>query len=148
MSMSTLPYPDENQASQFAVMLEAGLTATQAILYFIESDDPGYLGQVAARWTRARTVQKAQQALLDKSWAAMSTDERMKVALDRHYSQLATILFSTHYAEANPQEKGKMDEARKALESKVAGTAGKGDPFSRFMDDLNTGKLKLAARIQ
>lgn len=143
----SLPYPDDKQASQFAVMLDAGLTATQAILYFIESEDPGYLASIAARWERSRAVKQAIKSLMGKDWHEMSTSERIAAALDRTYNQMAAMLISVHYAEANPQEKQKLDEARKSLEAKVAGTAGKADPFQQFMADLNSGKLKLAQPV-
>lgn len=145
--MNTLPYPTVEQAGQFAVMLDAGLTATQAILYFAESEDPGYLATLASRWERSRAVKTAIRDLMGKDWHEMTTEERAKAALDRTYNQMAAMLMSVHYAEANPQELGKLNEARKSLESKIAGTAGKADPFQQFMADLNSGKLKLAQPV-
>jgi hypothetical protein len=53
------------------------------------------------------------------------------------------MLFSNNYIEANSTDKQKLDTARGAIESKLAGTAGKLDALSQFYDDINSGKLKL-----
>jgi hypothetical protein len=139
-----LPLPTDNEATQFAVMLQSGLPAGQAILYFTDSDDPGYVSSLSQRWVRSRAVGLALRQLMKKSWQEMTTEERMRYALDLHYNQLATLLFSQNYIEANPQDKIKMDEARKSLESKLAGTAGKMNALENFYSDLREGKIRLA----
>ena len=141
VQMVTLP--DDNQAHQFATMLQAGLPASQAILYFIESDDPLEITQAIKKWSNSRAVRRAAAKLMGRDWTAMSTDERAKYALDIHYSQLATLLTSVNYTEANAGEKGKMDSARVALEAKLAGQAGKGDALTSFFDDVRSGRIKL-----
>jgi hypothetical protein len=137
--------PTDDQALQFALILQAGLPATQAIQYFTESSDPLELGQLAAKWLRSKVVKQAQTRLMGRAWAEMSLDERINKALDQHYAGMAWLLFSTHYVDASSSDKGKLDSARQALEARRAGTAGKGDALSRFFDDLNTGRLKLAS---
>lgn len=138
-----LVLPTDEQALQFAIMLQAGLPAEQAIVYFLETDDPAEVAATLGRWQKSRAVQKATLALLGKSWQDMSLDERIKTALDQHYSALAYLLFSTNYVTVGQTDKGKLDTARVALEQKLAGTAGKGDALSRFFDDLNSGRVKL-----
>lgn len=135
--------PDETQAFQFATMLQAGLPASQAILYFIDTDDPKEIVETTRKWQRSRLVARAAAKLMGRDWTAMSTDEKMKYALDLHYAQLANLLVSVNYAEANQGEKGKMDSARSALEAKVAGQAGKGDALSQFFDDLRSKRISL-----
>jgi hypothetical protein len=136
--------PSEDQAKQFCIMLQAGLPASQAILYFTETSDPGELAGTLKAWMRSRVVRKAQQELMGKSWQQMSLEERIKTALDQHYAGLAYLLFSTNYVEAGSVEKGKLDSARVALEAKMAGTAGKTDALSQFFADINSGKVKLS----
>jgi hypothetical protein len=135
--------PTEEQALQFAVMISAGLPASEAILYFIDSEDPAELAMILKRWTRSKVVKRAMGKLNRKPWEEMSLDERMRAALDQHYNALAYMLFSNNYIEANSTDKQKLDTARGAIESKLAGTAGKLDALSQFYDDINSGKLKL-----
>lgn len=137
--------PTDEQALQFCIMLQAGLPVQQAILYFIDGDiDASDLALMIRRWQRSKAVSKAQARLMGKTWQDMTLDERCRYALDQHYSALAYLLFSTHYADVGSTDKAKLDSARSALEAKLAGTAGKGDALSQFMDDFRTGKVKLA----
>ncbi len=139
--------PTEDQALQFAVMLQAGLPSSQAILYFVDTDDPAELAMMLRKWMRSKAVQSAISKLNRKPWQEMSLDERMRAALDQHYNALAFLLFSTNYIEANATDKQKLDTARAAIEAKLSGSAGKLDALSQFFDDLNTGKVKLAKPV-
>jgi hypothetical protein len=136
--------PDDSAAMQFCIMLQAGLPASEAITYFTDERDPGVLASMLKSWTRARSVRRAQTTLLGKSWQEMTLDERIKVALDQHYSSLAYLLQSSSYIEATPADKSKLDSARQALEAKLAGVAGKTDALSQFYADLSAGRVKLA----
>lgn len=143
--------PTDEQAIQFCIMLGAGLPASQAILYFIPEDqrlDPSEIAAMLVVWQKARSTSKAQSKLLGKSWQDMTLDERIKNALDHHYNTLAYLLFSTHYAEVGPTDKGKLDSARQALESKMAGTSGQTSPMSQFFEDIKTGRIKLAGPVR
>lgn len=140
----TPPLPTESEAMAFAIMLRAGLPSSEAIRYFSDEPDAGYLAELLHRWTHARLVKQAVVKLLGKAWQDMSTEEMIKQGLDFHYRGLAYVLFSHNYAEASQTEKAKLDTARIALETKVAGMAGKTDALSRFFDDITAGKLKLA----
>jgi hypothetical protein len=139
--------PTEEQASQFAVMVHAGLPPSEAVQYFVTTEDPKELNELTRKWQRSRLVGRALSALMGKAWQAMSLEERCRYALDQHYSQLAYILYSNHYAEAALPDKNKLDTARTAIEAKLAGTAGKGDALSQFFDDVRSGRVKLAKPI-
>ena len=139
--------PSEEQAKQFAVMLHAGLPPSEAITYFAESEDPKELADLTRKWQRSRLVGRALALLMTKPWTGMTLEERCRYALDQHYSQLAYLLYSQHYAEVAQSDKTKLDTARAAIESRLAGTAGKGDALSQFFDDLRTGKVKLAKPV-
>lgn len=139
--------PTDEQALQFAIMLQAGLPAKEAILYFYEEEnDPVFIATALAKWTRSRAVKRAQLKLMRKPWQEMTTDERMHYALDQHYSSLAYVLFSANYLEASQSDKAKLDTARSAIEAKLAGTAGKVDSLTRFFDDVSSGKVKLLSK--
>jgi len=135
--------PTESQALQFAIMLTSGLPASEAILYFLDSEDPAEIGLVLSKWQRSRQVKKAMLSLMVKPWHEMTLDERMHYALDLHYSSLAHFLFSHNYAEIGAVDKAKADTARQAIEAKLAGMAGKTDALSRFFDDIKAGTIKL-----
>ena len=131
-------------AKQFALMINAGLPAEEAILYFAQDvTDPAQLSYMLQDWLKSREFRRAQLEQMGKSWTDMSLDERIRYALDQHYSGLAHFLFSHNYSSLGATDKAKADTARQALEAKLAGTAGKGDAMSQFLDDLRSGKLKL-----
>jgi hypothetical protein len=138
---------DADNALQFAVMLHAGLPANEAILYFADSDDPGEIASQLHRWMKSKLVRSASAGLMRKPWQSMSLDERCKYALDQHYSQLAYLLHSEHYGQAEPALKGKLDTARNAIEAKLAGMAGKTDALSQFLMDLKTGSRRVGAPV-
>lgn len=136
--------PDKDQALQFAIMLKAGLPASEAILYFADGEtDPREIADMLQVWTRSRAVKAAITQLYGKAWTDMTLEEQMTNARDTHYSQLAYLLFSNHYGEVGPGDQAKLDKARAAIEARLAGTAGKGDALSRFFEDINSGRVKL-----
>lgn len=139
--------PTEEQAIQFAIILAAGLPPSEAIRYFAISEDPGEIAQMLSKWLRSALVRKHQNKLLGKAWQDMTLDERINLSLDRHYSGMAWLLLTNHYAEADGSMKGKLDAARQALEAKKAGTSGKMDALSQFFDDINRGKVKLTKSV-
>lgn len=135
--------PTPEQAHQFAVMLNAGLPSSDAIMYFTESEDPKELAFILAEWQKSSAVKRAMLSLMGKAWQDMSLDEQCTHALNQHYASLAYYLYSHNYSEMGSQDKSKIDTARTALEARQAGTAGKGDALSVFFDDLRSGKVKL-----
>lgn len=144
----TIPLPTESEAMAFAIMLRAGLPSNEAMLYFLAEDtDPSIAAEQLHKWTHSRKVKQAIVKLLGKAWQDMTTEEMIKTGLDFHYRGLAYVLYSHNYSEANSTEKAKMDAARIALETKLAGFAGKTDALSRFMDDISSGKLKLSPPV-
>lgn len=138
---------DSDSALQFAVMLHAGLPAADAILYFTDSDDPGEIASQLRRWLGSRSVRAASAQLMKKPWQSMSLDERCRYALDQHYSQLAYLLHSQHYGEADASHKAKLDTARLAIEAKLAGMAGKTNALDQFLNELRTGNRRVASPV-
>lgn len=136
--------PDRDQALQFAIMLQAGLPARDAIVYFAQTDDPAELGKQLQMWVRSREVREAVAKLQGKSWQAMTLKEKMAVALDQHYASLAYYLYSNNYSDLGPHEKSKVDTARTAIEAKIAGQAGKMGALDSFFADLQSGRVRLS----
>lgn len=139
--------PTKEQAYAFAVMLQAGLPPSDAILYFATSEDTAELTIMVRKWMRAAEVRRAVAGLMGKNWTDMSLEEKRDYALNHHYTQMAYFLYSNHYAELGGPDKAKADTARQALEAHKAGTAGKTDALSRFFDDIKSGTVKLGQPI-
>lgn len=135
--------PTAEQAQQFAIMLNAGLPASDAILYFTDATEPQEIAFTLNEWQKSSQVKKAMLTLMGKPWQDMSLDEQCKHALNVHYAALAYFLYSHNYSEVGPGDKTKLDTARTALEARAAGTAGKGDALSMFFEDLKSGRVKL-----
>lgn len=140
--------PDKDQALQFAIMLQAGLPPSDAILYFTEVEDPRELALMLQKWQKSANVKRAMLHLMGKPWQDMTLQEQCQNALNFTYAGMAYFLFSNNYSEVTPSDKAKYDTARLALESFQAGTAGKGDALSAFFDDFKAGKLKLSQPVK
>lgn len=136
--------PTSDQAFDFALIIQAGMPAADAIRYFTDSTDSRELAEMVHSWQTSQEVQRAQLKLMGKKWQDMSLEERIKTGLDQHYNSLAYLLFSHNYVEATVTDKAKLDSARTALEAKLAGTAGKTDALSRFLDDVSSGRVRMA----
>lgn len=130
---------------EFCILLQAGLPAEHAILYFTNLEDPREVGQLLGRWQKSAAVSRAQRLLLGKRWQDLSLEEKCNAALDQTYAGMAYLLFSTSYVTANQSEKGKLDTARAALEARKAGTAGKVDPLWQFIEDFKRERARKAA---
>ncbi len=140
--------PTNDQAMQFCIMINAGLPAMEAIVYFaLPDEDSESIAYKLRDWQRSPQVKRAMAILMRKSWTEMTLDERITHALDLHYSGLAYFLFSHNYADLGGPDKAKADTARMALEARMAGTAGKTDQLSQFFADINSGKVKLNSPV-
>lgn len=137
--------PSKEQAFQFATMLRAGLPAEQAIVYFLSPEqqtDPLLVGLTLQKWTSSPLVAAESARLEGKEWTSMTQDEMLNAAIGQHYRSLAWFLYSNNYTSANQVEKSKLDSARSAVESKLAGTAGKLNALDQFYQDIKSGVLK------
>lgn len=137
--------PSREQADHFALMLASGMPSLEVMTYFLEpGTDPAEIELVHSRWMRSQEVQAAILRLQGKAWQDLLLEDRIKLAIERHYSEMAYFLYSHNYGTLSGPEKQKADTCRTALEAKIAGMAGKMDALSRFWDDVTTGKIRLA----
>lgn len=133
--------PDESQAYQFALMVMAGVPNEEALRYFIDADvqpDPIQFASWAKQWARSPEVMKQMVKLQHGSWVDLTPQQRIQLALDKHYNEMAYFLYTHNYADlaAHPAVKTKADSCRTTLEAKVAGMAGKLNPLSAFWEDM------------
>lgn len=141
--------PTKEQAYQFAVMLASGAPAREAMRYFLPDDPSEVLtgAQVereAAKWLADKEVQRVVVQLQGKDWTDLTTEEKMRLSLDKTYVEMAYFLYSRNYVELSGHEKAKADTCRTALESKLAGTAGKLSAMEQFWNDMASGKIRLS----
>ena len=142
--------PSRDQALQFALMLSAGLPPRDAMRYFLPDGEdltPGVIETYLTKWLRSDTVRKAIQTTQGKPWQDMTLDEKMRFAIDKHYTEMAYFLYSHNYAELAGAEKQKADTCRATLESKLAGMAGKLGALDQFWADVTSGKVKLGVGL-
>lgn len=128
-------------------MILSGVPPEDALRYFLDEDvvvDSLTLTQWAKVWQKSRLVLAALVGLQGGDWATLSPQQRIQLALDKTYNEMAYLLYTRNYAaESNPNVKQKMDTCRTSLEAKLAGTAGKLNSLEEFFADLKSGKLKL-----
>ncbi len=138
--------PTSDQSMSFAIMLHAGVPASDAILYFTESSDPAEIAGMLKDFSTSRTVAAALRSLEGPAWEELTLADKITRALNQHRAGMAYFLYRNHFAEVGAADQAKLNQARAALESYQAGTAGQSDPLSSFFDDLRSGKLKLAGK--
>ena len=137
---------NKSSATQFALMLKSGMPSTDAIQYFFDDEqDPERLRFEHDRWIRSGLVRDAVDAVQGKKWSAMTLQEQIQFAIDKHYAELAYFLYSHNYSTLSGAERQKADTCRQALEAKLAGMAGKMTPLTAWFDDVRSGRIKLPA---
>jgi len=141
--------PTESEAHQYALMLHVGLPVQEAIQYFLSDEERLHEVMIAGmmeKWNRSKLVREEVTKLLGKGWEEMSLDERVGVAIDKHYAEMAYFLFSHNFGELGGADWSKSMEARKVLEAKMAGTSGT-NPMEDFWRDIKSGKIQLGRAI-
>ena len=126
------------EAREFALMVLAGAPLADIVPYFWTTPTaPEMLIACEELWPQQPEVQAAIQALAGgEPWHRLSDETRGELALKKHYSELAYILWTTNYAEAEGPARTKADTCRTAIEAKVAGMAGRESPLAQFYHDL------------
>ena len=130
----------------YAVWGEGRLTEQR---YFTPADSEEILTgaqfeQLAGKWLQTKVVQDAIVALQGKDWTQMTAEEKIRTAIDKHYTEMAYYLYSRNYVDLSGAEKTKADTCRTALEAKLAGTAGKLSAVETFWSDVVAGRIKLS----
>jgi hypothetical protein len=143
MTDPNLHHLDREKASQLALIMSSGCPAEQAMGYFLPDLDPVDRGPVMRRWLASEAFAKAVERLQGKSWQAMSLEERIRYAIDKHYTEHAYFLYTNNYVSLTGAERQKADTCRAVLEAKLAGLAGKGNPLDNFWQDLVAGRISL-----
>ena len=137
--------PTKAAAEQFALILACGAPPSEALRYFLPDDEEVsdvWVEETAKRWIKCAAVQAALKHLQGADWTELTPTQRIQMAVDKVYSQMAYYLYSRNYVELSGAERAKADTCRTTLEAKLAGTAGKGTPAEQFLARLLSGELK------
>jgi hypothetical protein len=126
------------EAEQFALMVLSGAPVSHVVNYFWEEEvSDTMLEACAEAWPMQAEVLVAMRVLCGgESWHQMSDPTRLEASLKKHYNELAYFLWTTNYAECDGGEKLKADTCRQAIETKVAGMAGRESPLAQFYQDV------------
>jgi hypothetical protein len=126
------------EADQFALILLSGAPMSDAIRYFLPMGGPDEFAESAAQeWpNQPEVVEALKRYTGGEDWHRMSDEERLDVAIKKHYNEMAYFLWTNNYAESTGNEKLKADTCRIAIETKLAGMAGQESPLSRFYHDM------------
>lgn len=134
--------PTAAQAYQFALMVLAGVPPVDAVAYFQDSEHLVDMYALAREWQRSPLVAAELVKLQKGDWTALSAQDRIKLALDKHYNEMAYFLYSHNYSDLDATKKSKADTCRVALEQKLAGMAGVMSPLASFWQDVQSGKVR------
>lgn len=136
-------------AIQFVQMLHAGIPADKALVYFsvdyFNSCDKHARQAWLDRWCSDPLVLAATTAFLKGEWHTLEPDARLQCALDKHLAELAYLLYTNNYSDADAPT-GKMNVAREALMAYMQEqSSGEETPFMRAVRELVDGKMGDAA---
>lgn len=129
-------------AYEFVKLLHSGLDAPHALAYLA----PAYIASLAGKraefntlvvqWARSPLVLDATTKLNGGAWHKLEPDDRLRIALDKHYAELAYFLYTHDFAIVDGQDLKKATDAREALAKKLEGNDGPGTPTDAFIKIL------------
>jgi hypothetical protein len=131
--------PSKGQAIEFASMIRAGVPLADVASCFVPAEVEGdharatLAGTIADRWPKHPLVSEALAAQDGGVWHKLEDDTKYSVALKKHYAEMAHFIMTHNFAEAHTQNLAKLNDCRDVLEKKIAGTAGKSDPFTQYL---------------
>ena len=128
----------QGEADQFALILLSGAPLTDAVGYFLPvASPPEFIETAAQAWPQQLEVVEAMNRYSGgEDWHRLTDEQRLEVAIKKHYNEMAYFLWTNNYAESAGNEKLKADTCRQAIETKLAGMAGQESPLSRFYHDM------------
>jgi len=128
----------KTEAEQFAQMVLSGAPVGEVVRYFWDEEMPDEVfADCEAIWPSQSEVLAAVRVLTGgEPWHQMSDPGRLEAALKKHYNEMAYFLWSINYAESDGGAKLKADTCRQAIETKLAGMAGRESPLAQFYQDV------------
>lgn len=133
-------------AAEFVKLLHAGISPLHALAYFAPQhfDSLDRSGRLAwlSKWERDPLMATASVSFMKGLWQDLDKDTRLEIALDKHMAELAFLLYSSNYKDAEGTELKKLDSARDAITQWISqGDESADTPYVRALRDLLEGKL-------
>lgn len=130
----SLPKPTKEQVELLARMLDAGVSAADAIDLCAPETEPSIRPELIEAWPRWPAVLNAQVRLNHgRDWLAMSTAERIEYATRLAYHSMAYAVYRRPVGALSGSDLTKHLNFLDRLEKKQAGTAGADDPMDAFI---------------
>lgn len=137
--------PTQEQARQYATIVEAGLPGEMALEVLFPEIEPAVRPEMARQWERLSSVRAARFDAWQ--WATSGLPARVERALARGYGVLAAFIVTRGPMEKwSAEERNQFKFAMESLEKQAAGTAGKGDASSEFFRKVLAGEIKLGGQ--
>lgn len=106
-------------AADFAQLLHCGIPAQEALqrlddTYWQACDEPARV-EWERKWMRSRPVIAAQRSLHGGDWENLDADERLSLAIKKHFAELAYFLIRNNFAALEGAELAKANIARTSI---------------------------------
>lgn len=119
------------KAREFALLLASGVDPLNALRYMAPSAFDRMADDERTDWLNAlagdRLVLRAVNELNGAEWHHLDADKRLQLALDKHFSELAYLLYTTSYRTAEGSILRKIDNAAERLMKYLTESDGGGE---------------------
>lgn len=140
--------PTAEQAEALALLLWAGVSATEAIPFVAPVVDAATWPELVKRWPRAKPVLDARIRLQGGPWTALTDDQKRALAIQQAHRCQAWILASQHPSELTAQQANLWKDCLASLERVQAGTAGKADASTEFFEKFTREFAQRPTRVK
>ncbi len=131
--------PSEWEAEQFVLLILGGMPPMDALAQLVadlSSWDPLAAHELLGKWSNSATVKTEMVKQMGIPWHKMTLEQRMAFSISKHYNEMSYYLFSNNYSTLDGPAKAKADTCRTAIETKLAGNAGKMTPMEEFLKEI------------
>lgn len=126
--------PTVEQAHLYAQCLEAGLAGEDVLGEILPELETALRPEIARRWNQDDRVRSVQFEL--RAWLAKGTAERVDEALTHAYTVMALWVRQQTFGGLESAKLAKFLTAVSVLEKKHAGSAGKADAVTAFLEQF------------
>lgn len=134
--MSVFAEPTADQAAMLALLLFAGIPAAEAIPFVAPSVDSASWPELTRRWPKTKPVLDARIRLQGGTWTSLDDPAKVQLAIAQAHRCQAWIVASQHPADLSAGDLTKWKESLLSLEKVQAGTSGKADAVSAFLEQF------------
>jgi len=119
-----------------ALLMWSGVSASEAIPFVAPEVDSASQPELVRRWPRTKPVLDARIRLQGGEWTKLSDPDKVKLAIDQAHRCQAWIVATQHPGELSAGDLTKWKDSLLSLEKVQAGTSGKADAVSTFLEQF------------